>query len=313
MNRVISRTDSHLRDQGLAAVHQLATLPQKAGCQPEDLRRVVLKELVDNALDAGAAVSLDHADGAWIVTDDGPGIDPAEVPRLFAVGRPLRSSKLVRLPLRGMLGNGLRVVAGAVAATEGSLVVETRGRRLALAVCRETGRTTVTSGGPVPPRPGVTVRLSLGPGSPADGSLARASIAVARCGQGYAGPSSPWWYGAKDLHRLFARVTPADTTVGALCRSLGLALDDDRPARTLGRDEAEAVLARLRAGAEPMLARAPGLHRARRAGRIGPATRARPAPRPRSPAPASPMSWRPGPSARAQRRRGRGRCGSACS
>src|SRR3712207_7604039 len=26
------------------------TLPQKAGCQPGDLRRVVLKELVDNAL-----------------------------------------------------------------------------------------------------------------------------------------------------------------------------------------------------------------------------------------------------------------------
>ena len=180
------------------------------------------------------------------------GIDPAEVPRLFAVGRPLRSSKLVRLPLRGMLGNGLRVVAGAVAATEGSLVVETRGRRLTLAVCRETGRTTVTSGGPVPPRPGVTVRLSLGPGGPADGSLARASIAVARCGQGYAGPSSPWWYGAKDLHRLFAQVAPADTTVGALCRSLGLELDDDRPARALGRDEAEAVLARLRAGAEPV-------------------------------------------------------------
>ena len=67
----------------------LATLPQKAGCQPEDLRKVVLKELVDNALDAGAAVSLNHADGAWIVTDDGPGIDPAEVPRLFAVDRPL--------------------------------------------------------------------------------------------------------------------------------------------------------------------------------------------------------------------------------
>src|SRR5918998_644903 len=111
-----------------------ATLPQKAGCQPDDLRRVVLKELVDNALDAGAVASLDYVDGAWIVTDDGPGLDPAEVPRLFAANRPLRSSKLVRLPLRGMLGNGLRVVAGAVAAAEGSLVLETRGRRLSLAV-----------------------------------------------------------------------------------------------------------------------------------------------------------------------------------
>ena len=240
---------------------ELATLPQKAGCQPEDLRKIVLKELVDNALDAGAGVSLDHADGAWVVADDGPGLDPAEVPRLFAVNRPLLSSKLVRLPLRGMLGNGLRVVAGAVAAAEGSLVVETRGRRLTLAVCRQTGRTTVVSDEPVPPRPGVVVRLSLGPGDPSDGTLARASIAAARW-KGYAGPSSPWWYGGKDLHRLFARVAPADTTVGALCRGLGLELADDRPARDprpgRGRSRAGAPARRRRAGA----AGTPGLRRA---------------------------------------------------
>jgi hypothetical protein len=229
-----------------------ATLPQKAGCQPDDLRKIVLKELVDNALDAGAVASLDYADGAWIVSDDGAGLDPAEVPRLFAVDRPLRSSKLVRLPLRGMLGNGLRVVAGAVAATEGSLVVETRGHRLTLALCRQTGRTTVLSDEPVPGRPGLTVRLSLGTADPADGSLVRPSIAIARCGQGYAGPSSPWWYGGKDLHRLFTRVTPAGTTVGAVCRSsFGLELDDERPARGLDSDEAGALLARLRALAEP--------------------------------------------------------------
>ena len=96
------------------------------------------------------------------------------------------------------------------------------------------------------------MRLSLGPGDPADGALARASIAVARCGQGYAGPSSPWWYGARTCTGCSRGSTPADTTVGALCRSLGLELDDDRPARDLGRDEAEAVLERLRAGAEPV-------------------------------------------------------------
>ena len=90
----------------------LATLPQKAGCQPEDLRKVVLKELVDNALDAGAAVSLDHADGAWIVTDDGPGLDPAEVPRLFAVDRPL-----------------LQLQAGAPAAARHARQRPARGRR----------------------------------------------------------------------------------------------------------------------------------------------------------------------------------------
>src|ERR1700712_260168 len=46
-----------------------ATLPQKAGCQPAYLGEVVLKELVDNALDAGANVSLDHDADTWIVCD----------------------------------------------------------------------------------------------------------------------------------------------------------------------------------------------------------------------------------------------------
>jgi hypothetical protein len=230
----------------------LATLSQKAGCQPRDLRKVVLKELVDNALDAGAEVSLTYTGTTWTVSDNGPGVDPAEVPLLFAVNRPLRSSKLRRLPLRGMLGNGLRVVAGAVAATDGSLVVETRGRRLALAICRQTGQTVTVSDEPAPQRPGMVVQVSIGPGSQADGSLARASIAAAKCGKAYGGPSSPWWYGAKDLQRLFERVTPADTTVRAVCRSLGLDLDDDRAARDLGPDDAAAVLERLRACAKPV-------------------------------------------------------------
>jgi hypothetical protein len=58
------------------------------------------------------------ADGGWYVEDDGPGIpgDPAEVARLFSILRPLVSSKLLRLPTRGALGNGLRVVVGGRAA-----------------------------------------------------------------------------------------------------------------------------------------------------------------------------------------------------
>jgi hypothetical protein len=139
----------------------LETLPQKAGCQPGDIRKIVLKELVDNALDAGAKVSLTYTSATWIISDDGPGLDPADVPRLFAVNRPLDSSKLRRLPLRGMLGNGLRVVAGAVAATEGGLVVSTRGHRLSLAVCTTTGWTTVKSDEAIPHSPGLIVVVSL--------------------------------------------------------------------------------------------------------------------------------------------------------
>jgi len=120
-------------------------------------------------------------------------------------------------------------------------------------MCRQTGHTNVVSDEPIPHRPGVTVQLSIGPRDPTDNRLARDSIAIAKHGEPYAGPSSPWWYGAKDLHKLFTQVTPPNTTVSAVCRSLGLDLDDDRPAPTLGRDETEAVLVLLRANTPPVL------------------------------------------------------------
>ena len=70
----------------------------------------------------------------FFIEDDGPGLDgaPEEIAELFSIRRPMRSTKLLRLPQRGALGNGLRVVAGAVLASEGSLVIETRNRRIAL-------------------------------------------------------------------------------------------------------------------------------------------------------------------------------------
>lgn len=229
-----------------------ATLPQKAGCQPGDLRKIVLKELVDNGLDAGASVHLYYRDGSWVVADDGPGLDPADVPRLFAVNRPLTSSKLRRLPLRGMLGNGLRVVTGAVAATSGSLAVVTRGHRLVLAVCPATGKSLIVSDTRAPPEPGLSVFISLGGSTPTDSLLAHATLVAAKHGQNYVGPSSPWWYGVGDIHRLFLQVTPPETTVGNVCRSLGLTFDDDRLAGSLSRDDASAVLQRLRAEAKPV-------------------------------------------------------------
>ena len=95
-------------------------LSQKAGVPPKQLRRLVLKELADNALDAAnrqvKLSSADDSDDAYYVEDDGPGLHgtPEEIAELFSIRRPMRSSKLVRLPQRGALGNGLRVVAGAV-------------------------------------------------------------------------------------------------------------------------------------------------------------------------------------------------------
>ena len=155
-----------------------------------------------------------------------------------------------------MLGNGLRVVAGAVAASEGSLAVETRGHRLTLAGDPGTGLTAVTEDQPVPSVPGLAVYITLGSLLPQynydEGDLAREAIAIASHGKAYHGPSSPWWFSPRDLHQLMQQVTPVDTTVARLCRELGFMLNDDRVARDLGRDDAAEVLERLRKGTKPV-------------------------------------------------------------
>src|SRR6516162_1184753 len=64
-------------------------LQQKAGVPAELLIRLVLKELVDNALDTGARVEIAQTRGGYFVEDDGPGIDgtPEEIARLFSISR----------------------------------------------------------------------------------------------------------------------------------------------------------------------------------------------------------------------------------
>ncbi len=105
----------------------LEGLQQRAGVPKERLRRLVRKELTDNGLDTGAEVSVGELPGgSYYIEDDGPGIEPGEVASLFSIARPMVSTKLLRLPSRGALGNGLRVVAGAVLASNGSLTVVTR-------------------------------------------------------------------------------------------------------------------------------------------------------------------------------------------
>ena len=165
-----------------------------------------MKEIADNGLDLGAIVALGELPGGgYFVADDGPGIDgtPEEIARLFSIARPLVSTKLLRLPTRGALGNGLRVVAGAVLASDGSLVVVTRDRRIELRPERD-GTTTVVRATKVKFPIGTRIESSFGPALPSD-QAALAWVQIARHlaqGTTYGGRSSPWWYDLSQFHEL---------------------------------------------------------------------------------------------------------------
>jgi hypothetical protein len=82
---------------------------------------------------------------------------------------------LLRLPTRGALGNGLRVVAGAVVASEGSLVVTTRNRGIELHPERN-GSTTVVTVTPVDLPVGTCVEIGFGPAIPVDADALRWAV-----------------------------------------------------------------------------------------------------------------------------------------
>jgi len=249
-------------------------LQQKAGVPAHRLRRLVLKELADNALDeAGKARVGMLGDGGYFVEDDGGGIDPDEVARLFSIARPLVSTKLLRLPIRGALGNGLRVVAGAVLASGGTLSVTTRNRRLVLKPEFD-GTTTVVGATEVEFPIGTRLEISLGPALPADpAALAWAQLAcdLAR-GKVYAGRSSPWWFDGSQFHELLLAsgstpvrelISTLDGCTGATAGEIIATAKLNRAAcNTITREQATALLEAARRHAKPVTAE--------RLGAIGP-------------------------------------------
>jgi hypothetical protein len=225
-------------------------LPQKAGCPRDRLRAMILKELVDNALDAGANTALDQiGHDTWVVTDDGPGLDREQVVRLFAVNRLMTSTKLVRRPTRGAIGNGLRVVTGGVLASGGTLQVESRCARYVLDVDRSTGQTLVLEETESDVSTGTRVTIGFGsalPGGADDGWMARLAL---RCAGPAAQPmrSHASWYDKAAFAELTHAAEPG-ATVADIAALLGVQIDDGRPAT-----EADLEFLKVHAGAPPAL------------------------------------------------------------
>lgn len=242
----------------------LTTLSQKAGVRAELLPRLVLKELADNALDAGSSIEfgVDKASNTVWIHDDGPGIpgSDAAIADLFSIRRPLRSSKLLRRPSRGCLGNGLRVVAGAVLASGGSMVVKTHGRSLKLTP-GDDGVTSVEPFGPWTGE-GTRVEVALGTSLPVDESdLAWAEIAnfLSEAGTLFRGASNPHWYDSDAFFELCAAaagmpvrelVSRLDGCSGKASAIVGRLLG--RNADSLTRSESENLLAAAQRVAKPV-------------------------------------------------------------
>jgi hypothetical protein len=212
------------------------TLPQKAGCEPKDIGRVVLKELVDNALDAAIdpiSVKLTGDDKSCVISGDGPGIDPDQITRLFAVNRPLISSKLKRVPTRGMLGNGRWVVMGAVAALGGTISVTTHGRCYDLGTNTVTGETEIRGGLDVSTdQEGVTVEVKFPKPtfSDADYNFARRAMSAAWfISDVYDGPSMPSWYSKTGLEQVIAAGLKNATRNEVLLHLFGTTEPTDEP------------------------------------------------------------------------------------
>lgn len=244
----------------------LGTLGQRAGVAVETIPRLVAKELADNALDVVGSCEVGlRADNGFFVADNGQGIPGSdeEVAALFSIGRPLASSKLLRLPTRGALGNGLRVVAGAVLATGGRLTVSTNGRVLTLHP-QDDGSTGFEIVGKCS-RAGTRVDVVLGESLTVDRSTLSWATEAVRLAQGeeYKGKTSPFWYDGDAFFELLqaaggraVRDLVADFDGCSGAKAGKIAADFlGRSCDSMTRAEAAALLEAARQYAKPVLAR----------------------------------------------------------
>jgi hypothetical protein len=240
----------------------LNDLPRAAGVPVEDLKKLVIKELADNALDVSGACRIGLLeDGGFWVEDDGPGIDGTseEIADLFSFGRDLISSKQLRRPTRGALGNGLRVVPGYMRAMDGVITVYTSGRVLEL-VPQDDGSTRIESQRP-DQRDGTRIELRLGRGEQfCSCDLVWAERACVFSGAPtYNGGSSPYWF---DEDAFWELCQSSSGTARALVASLEGCRDPKtagevaapwhgRPAASLTREEAGELLRAARNASKP--------------------------------------------------------------
>lgn len=232
------------------------TLTQKSGVSKQDIPKLVAKELVDNALDISDNVHIECDGNTFQVWNDGDGIPEDKIAELFSINRPLVSSKLIKLPTRGALGNGLRVVVGAVIATGGKLFVSTNGYKYEIEP-QPDGTSIATSVGKFQ-RSGTMVEISLGQYQ-IDDSWARDAAFYNR-GEKYKGKTSGYWYNSEIFYEIaqaydgtvYDLVTVFDGCTGTKAGKVAKLFEKNRKTKDLTFDESQHLLAGIRNYSKPV-------------------------------------------------------------
>ena len=246
----------------------LEGLTKQTGEPADRLRRLMCKEVADNALDAcdaagrpGQATIEKHGNDIYVVTDRGDGIDSNDLAGLFTVHRPMISTKYLRKPL----GNGLRVVVGCVVAAGGAIEVTTRGKRTVLRP-RRVGPTEIVEVSSAPDQIGTTLIVNLGPAIPHDDGddllMARAAIDFAKHAKApaFTRQPSPRWLDLDPFVEALMLIEPATVTVrqiieqfdgctGAKAGRLAAPFGKNRLARSMSDADAAALLKSMQASA----------------------------------------------------------------
>ena len=220
-NDIIERQDWHL----LLAADGLS---QWAGVGQGELVAFALKELADNALDAGDEVGIETVGTACTISDDGPGLAPERVLAFFTVNRALACSKLWRQAGRGAMGMGLRVVAGVSAVFGGTITTVSHGTRLVFTIHDSTGAPIVLEES-AEDGDGFRITLDI-PGADMARECGRARIAARFSGRTLEGKADPRWFDAAALHG-FCLAAPTVPAVRLLAEKIAISNEGRRALR----------------------------------------------------------------------------------
>lgn len=195
-----------------------------AGVPGENLQKLVFKELADNALDAGYSCEYgaeyigDGSPRQYIfIQDDGPGLPGDSISDwcdLFSVSRNLKSSKTIRKPTRGALGNGLRVVSGYVHIDGGKLIVQTKGHRFRVVIDEQTG---IAHPADIEECECTGTRIEVYLSHYREDCLSwvKNAVYLSKFGETYSGKTSAYWYD-KDTFYNLCRSSPGDCSIRQL-------------------------------------------------------------------------------------------------